>query len=249
MKREEAAAMMTRLMGEFDLIDKGWTFAWMSRRRTLGLCKYGPRQLLLSTVLVDHNSEDVVEQVCRHEIAHALAGHQAAHGPEWISMAYKCGVRNPSAKCYEAELPPGRYQATCPSCSKVYSMERRPKQMNGRSRYCPPCYRSTGNLAAAELTFRDSRTPIVSLPPQAPVNAPVSVQQSTPAQTVAPTSVGAPNAFSAPQVAAAMGVDAKSFRAWLRKYPAMERNFKTTGAWLFPADRVPDVVAAWNATH
>src|ERR1044072_2848391 len=92
MRRDEAAAMMTALMKEHRLLEKGWTFNWMNRRNTYGLCRYGPKVLQLSLLFVDHNDEEKVLEVCRHEVAHALAGHEAKHGPYWRAIAIELGV-------------------------------------------------------------------------------------------------------------------------------------------------------------
>jgi hypothetical protein len=47
-----------------------------------------------------------------------------------------------------------------------------------------------------------------------------------------------------------MGVPAKNFRAWLRKW-AVGRNFQQSagGSYVFTAEDVKKIVAAWNATH
>ena len=258
MKRHEAAAMMIRLMGEFGLIEKGWTFRWMTRKRTLGLCEYFPKYLLLSTSLVDLNDEDVVEQVCRHEIAHALAGHKAGHGPIWQATAIQCGVRNPASRCSEAVTAKGHYRAECPSCSREFFMHRRPSLKPGRMHYCPTCWKSHRHLppeqrvAAAKLTFENTRAPepstLVQSALQTPVRTPVSAQQSVPAVSPQENIAGA--VFSASDLAAAMRVDAKSFRAWLRKNKSLQWEYqKPDGRYEFPGDRVRDIVRLWNQEH
>lgn len=254
MNRAEAAAMMTALIKEHRLDEQGWSFAWMNRMRTLGLCKYGPKELLLSLPYVDRHDRDHVDQTCRHEIAHALTP-GAKHGPEWRAVAIQCGVIDPKP-CTEADMPEGRWVAEH-SCGKRYSKHRKPKApVGGRFYYCPPCWKGLSYLPKAEraklseITFVDTATPVVVNMSEKRVSAPVSASQSTPVQTVAPTHESAPKTFSAPQVAAAMGVPAKNFRAWLRKY-AVGRNFQQGpgGAYVFSEDDVKKIVAAWNATH
>lgn len=246
---------MTRLMWEFGLTQRGWTFRWMNRKATLGLCKYGPMELLLSRSFVDLNTDDTVDQVCRHEIAHALAGHEAAHGPEWVGMAYQCGVRNPSSRSDEAVVAHGRYQATCPTCTKLYSMHRRPKVRQGMIRYCPPCWAAGARLsradraAAAGLTFTDTR---VTVAPRTPARAPLAASQSTPSVSVSSAAASAPKErVSAPELAAAMGVEAKQLRAWLRRHPDLQWEFqdRSTGAYSFDAQGVRTVVRLWNDSH
>lgn len=257
MNREEAAAMMTNLLVEQGLYQKGWRFNWMNRRNTYGLCRYGPKLVQLSVMFVDHSDEEKVLEVCRHEVAHALAGHKAAHGWEWQMIATQLGVVNPRACTDGVELPPARYQATCPSCEKLYSKARPPKVMNdGRFYYCPPCWRKTAHLpmaerrAAAELKYADSLASHVASVPRTSEKAPVSAAQSAPSVSVQTTSASSPNAYTAPQLAAAMKVDPKKFRAWLRRW-SLASNYQVGpgGAYAFTPDQVADVVRAWNATH
>lgn len=245
--------MMTALLMEHGLWEQGWRFQWMNRHRTLGLCKYREKLLLLSTIYVDHHDNDHVRQTCLHEVAHALTP-MARHGLEWQRKALELGVRNP-APCTDANMPKGRWQAACPTCSKVYSMHRPPKNRPGSFKYCSPCWRNTpgdqaAKLAASELKFADTVAPVVATMPEKRVSVPVSAAQSAPSVTVPSASAGSPNAFSAPQVAAAMKIDPKKFRAWLRRW-SLASNYQTGpgGAYVFSADDVKDVVRAWNATH
>ena len=250
--------MMTRLMQEFDLTEQGWTFSWMRRKKTLGLCWHQARVLQLSTSFVDLNVEDVVEQVCRHEIAHALAGHKAGHGPVWQAIAIQCGVHNPSSTCSEATTVKGRYRAECPTCAREFTMHRRPKVRPGRMHYCPRCWRANSHLpaqervATAKLTFVDTNAPapntLVQSALQTPVRTPLSAQQVTPAVTPQADIAGA--VFSASELAAAMQVDAKSFRSWLRRNKPLQWEYqKPDGRYEFPGDKVSEIVRMWNQDH
>jgi len=253
MRRDEAAAMMTALIKEHRLDRQGWSFAWMNRMRTLGLCKYGPKELLLSVAYVDRHDRDHVEQTCLHEVAHALTP-GAKHGSEWQMIARQLGVEDPKP-CTAADMPEGRWVAVH-SCGGRYSKHRAPKpQTGGRFYYCPPCWKGLSYLPKAEraklseITFNDTR-PSVIVVPEKRLSAPVSAVASSPAQTLAPTSADAPKTVSAPELADAMNVPAKSFRAWLRKY-AVGKNFQQSagGAYVFTADDVTLIVRAWNQTH
>lgn len=235
-------------MDEYGL--EGWVFSWMKRKKTLGLCHHQSQCLQLSVSFVDHNDEWLVEQVCRHEIAHALAGPGQGHGPMWRAVALRLGVVNPSARCNEAVSPPSRYQATCGGCGHVYNTDRRPTNIPGRIRYCPPCYKRTGDLKVAVLDYIDTRFNVsVTRTPRTHENAPVSAQQSTPAQTVALAGDDAPKHVTAPQIAAALKVDAKAFRAWLRKYPDIAWEYKTDGGYLFDAGGARYIIRRWLDTH
>lgn len=252
MNRDDAKTLALDLMREFGLTQRGWTFRWDNTKRTLGRCFYGPMEIRLSVHYVDRNDQDVIDQVTRHEIAHALAGHQAAHGPEWRAIAIQCGVRNPSSRCGAGvNNPEGRYQAVCGTCGTTYHRHKITRNM-GAGLACRVCCRDrAGGKFDSQyvLTFRDTYKSAV-VAPRKPVDVSVSVQQSAPSVSVPSESAGAPKTFSAPQVAQAMGVDAKRFRSWLRKY-AVGRNFQQGpgGAYAFTPEDVKNIVAAWNATH
>jgi len=259
MRRDEAAEMMLDLMSEHRLTDKGWIFQWMNRRNTYGMCYYGTKTLKLSLLFVDHNDREKVLEVCRHEVAHALAGSAAKHGPYWQAIAIELGVVNPGPCTSGAELPPARYQATCPSCAKLYSKARPPlPSTNGRYYYCPPCWKSPAfrnlpqadRLAVAELKYVDSLASSVVSIPRTHERAPVSAAQSAPSVVAQTTGESAPNAYTAPQLAAAMKVETKKLRAWPRRC-SLGANYQTGpgGAYAFSEDDVLDVVRAWNATH
>lgn len=248
--------MMTELLVENGLYKDGWRFNWMNRRHTYGLCRYGPKLVQLSLLFVDHNDRDKVLEVCRHEVAHALTP-GAKHGWEWRMIARQLGVDDPKPCTNGADLPPARWQATCPTCSKLYSKPRPPApSQSGRFYYCPPCWKKTGHLshddrkAAAELTYVDSLASRVVSIPRTHEREPVSAAQSTPSVSVQRTPASSPNSFTAPQLAKAMGVDAKKFRAWLRRW-SLAANYQTGpgGAYVFSGDDVADVVRAWRATH
>lgn len=249
MNRVEAQTRTLQLMDEFGLRQRGWEFKWDKTRKTLGRCFHGLMEIRLSVHYVDNNDWDVMDQVARHEIAHALAGYEAAHGPEWQAIAIQCGVTNPSAVCRNPDIksPEGRYQAVCETCGHRYHRHKITRNMNG-GLACRVCCAGTFDSRYA-LTFRDTYKS-VTVAPRTPENVSVSVQQSAPSVSVPNVPAGSPNSFSAPQVAAAMGVDAKRFRAWLRKY-AVGRNFQQGpgGSYVFTPEDVKNIVAAWNATH
>lgn len=60
--------------------------------RALGRCVYSRNEIELQRRYVQENSVEIVLDTIRHEIAHALAGHKAGHGPEWKMWAIKVGA-------------------------------------------------------------------------------------------------------------------------------------------------------------
>jgi hypothetical protein len=75
----------------------------------LGLCRYGPRTVELSSPFVEHNPEEVVRDTLLHEVAHALAGRAAGHGPLWRAMCLRVGARSERLS-FEAAMPEGRWR-------------------------------------------------------------------------------------------------------------------------------------------
>ena len=70
-----------------------WEFIFDSAKQRAGLCNYTDHQISLSKYLVQYHSLDQSEQVILHEVAHALAGKDAGHGPNWKQKAKSIGYR------------------------------------------------------------------------------------------------------------------------------------------------------------
>ena len=88
------AADVTRLAEELlsaHLPGRGWTFDFDRAVRRAGACHHADRRITLSRHLAARAEEDEVRQVLLHEVAHALAGHRAAHGPRWRAVAARIG--------------------------------------------------------------------------------------------------------------------------------------------------------------
>jgi len=138
-----AAQLANALIAEHGLDRTGWTFAFNRRKRALGLCRYNEKRIELSHYFVADNDAPAVRETVLHEIAHALAGHKAKHGPGWVAVCRKIGAK-PEATCSTAVMPKGAWQATCPSCNQVCSMHRKP--MDGRKYNCRKCGSTQGRL-------------------------------------------------------------------------------------------------------
>ena len=104
------ALMATHLPGE-----QLWCFGWIRKTRVCGECWYGSRKIVLSKPIVLENEEIEIRNTILHEIAHALAGPHAGHGPMWKLQAIALGAR-PEACTRTMKLPAGQYVAVCPNC-------------------------------------------------------------------------------------------------------------------------------------
>ena len=84
--RVRAAQLMTQHLGR-----GGWTFAFDHAKTRAGQCDFGRKRITVSRHLAVRFSADEVDQVLLHEIAHALAGPRAGHGPAWRRTAAALG--------------------------------------------------------------------------------------------------------------------------------------------------------------
>lgn len=78
---------------------KGWRFEANDRKAGFGLCSYKKRTIYVSVFQIEHGHTDREELIdtVRHEVAHALAGYRAKHGPVWKKWAVAVGAR-PSSR-------------------------------------------------------------------------------------------------------------------------------------------------------
>ncbi len=117
---------------------KGWTFATTRAKRRLGACNYGAKRIEISEYYAKNNSRESIIDTLLHEIAHALAGPAAGHGPHWKMVAMRIGATpRACARPGEVNLQPGNWQATCPACGAVIERYRRPRSLTGYRCVCP----------------------------------------------------------------------------------------------------------------
>lgn len=114
-------------LGE-SLQDLGWEFRFDRARRRLGMCTWRPgpdavKIISLSRAIAAREGWSVMEDVARHEIAHALdfeTRGRSGHDRVWKEWARRCGA-DPT-RVYEGELmddPESRFLGRClePGCS------------------------------------------------------------------------------------------------------------------------------------
>src|SRR3954451_24473133 len=110
----------------------GWTFGLVKTKRRLGVCKYRTKRIEIAEYYARNSPPGTVLDTLLHEIAHAIAGPAAGHGPAWKAVALRLGA-TPRAcdNSHETVVTPGDWQATCPACQKTVHRYRRPKSLNG----------------------------------------------------------------------------------------------------------------------
>ena len=129
-----------------DLMDEHYLtevdFGFFDSKKTLGRCRFRnevPFLIELSRDFVRVNTIEVMEETIRHEIAHAIAGRKAGHGPAWKRVAKQVGAR--PVRCAgpdDCETPLGNHNAFCFSCSTTKPVAvRTQKPKVGATYRCP----------------------------------------------------------------------------------------------------------------
>ena len=99
--RLEGVATLTR-----DLMDRNglpdWSFRFSSARQKLGECRAREKLIVLSRTHAAEGTPADVRDTILHEIAHALAGPGAGHGPAWKAIARRLGAR-PASRAHESD--------------------------------------------------------------------------------------------------------------------------------------------------
>jgi len=72
-------------------VSDDWEFTFDNAKTRAGLCNYTHKRISVSKYLAARYEDDEIYQVLLHEIAHAMAGPGAGHGPEWKVVACELG--------------------------------------------------------------------------------------------------------------------------------------------------------------
>ncbi|MCR2784887.1 MULTISPECIES: SprT-like domain-containing protein [unclassified Microbacterium] len=72
-------------------LDDSWSFAFDHAKRRAGLCNYRDKRISVSRYLSARDDDEANRQTLLHEVAHALAGARAGHGPTWRRTAQGIG--------------------------------------------------------------------------------------------------------------------------------------------------------------
>ena len=68
-----------------------WSFGFDHAKRRAGLCNFTDRRITVSRYLAARFDDDEIHQILLHEVAHAMAGPDAGHGPAWKRIAEEIG--------------------------------------------------------------------------------------------------------------------------------------------------------------
>lgn len=145
--------LAARLMSELGrrilgtpLQDLGWTFKLDNAKTRFGYCWYDTKVITFSAWMLHLNGFDyldqtgvhVVDDVIRHEIAHAIDVEQRGtsdHSWKWRRVARLCGTRPTTYIHSDVTSPRGKFYIQC-VCGYTYDFHRKTKYTHYNCRTC-----------------------------------------------------------------------------------------------------------------
>ncbi len=113
-----------------------WSFRFDRATTRLGQCDHRTQSISVSRYLTEKATADEVTQVLLHEIAHALAGPRAAHGPKWRAIAREIGYEGGRTHTVEPAHDRAKWVGECPSGHEIVRFRRPGKPVS-----CAKCDR------------------------------------------------------------------------------------------------------------
>ncbi|AWB90028.1 SprT-like domain-containing protein [Salinibacterium hongtaonis] len=96
-------------------LDAAWTFGFDNAKTRAGLCNYTHKRITVSKYLAERFDDDEIHQILLHEVAHAMAGPRAGHGPKWKATAAELGYVGGRTHDGEVAKELAPWVGTCPS--------------------------------------------------------------------------------------------------------------------------------------
>lgn len=128
MTPDSALRLAESVLRAADLPD--WQVRVGNAKRQLGLCRYKDKRIVFARRLLESGDDALIKDVILHEVAHALAGPQAKHGPAWKRIAIAIGA-NPKSRTEAGSLAPAPapWVGTCPACGATRELYRPPRRV------------------------------------------------------------------------------------------------------------------------
>jgi len=118
-------------------LDPSWTFAFDNAKKRAGACHFAQRRISVSRYLAARFEDDDVHQTLLHEVAHAIAGPAAGHGPAWKKIARELGYVGGTTHALETATELAPWVGVCPNGHLAYR-HRRPSRPSS----CARCSRT-----------------------------------------------------------------------------------------------------------
>lgn len=105
-------------------LDSSWSFGFDNAKRRAGLCDYTRKRISVSRYLAVRHDDDDNHQTLLHEVAHALAGVKAGHGPAWKKIAREIGYVGGTTHHGETATELAPWVGVCPNGHTAYRHRR-----------------------------------------------------------------------------------------------------------------------------
>lgn len=112
--RQQFGNMVKSYFERYNLYDQGWEYGYNDNNRILGITDFRKKTIEFSLSFLDINSLDVMEDTIKHEVAHVLAGYEAAHSYKWKNIARQLGALDRACNSDpRIKTPVGPYAFKC----------------------------------------------------------------------------------------------------------------------------------------
>jgi hypothetical protein len=101
-------------------LDGSWSFGFDNAKRRAGLCDYTNRRISVSRYLSARYDDETNHQTLLHEVAHAIAGSDAGHGPRWKRIARDLGYIGGTTHRGETATDLAPWVGVCPAGHIAY---------------------------------------------------------------------------------------------------------------------------------
>lgn len=127
-----------------------WSFDFDSAKTRAGLCDYTHRRITVSRHLAGRFDDDEIHQVLLHEVAHAIAGSRAGHGPKWKATAAELGYVGSRLHGGEIASDLAPWVGTCPNGHEHFRYRRPTRALS-----CAKCSRRFDPALAIDWVRRE----------------------------------------------------------------------------------------------
>lgn len=156
MTEREVTKLALGLMSEHNLNWPAWGFRMARSKNRLGFCQYNRFNggMIAFSKNYLHLGDEEIRDTILHEIAHAIAGHKASHGPEWKRVCRQIGAKpNERADLKDEDHAEFKWTGICPNNSK-HTVKRHALTEKGRRMACGACCRElNGGRFSAKYLF------------------------------------------------------------------------------------------------
>jgi hypothetical protein len=109
-------------------LDSSWSFGFDNAKRRAGQCDFQRKRITVSRYLAARHDDDDNHQTLLHEVAHALAGPKAGHGPRWKQLARDLGYVGGTTHHGETAVELAPWVGVCPAGHVAYRHRRPTRQ-------------------------------------------------------------------------------------------------------------------------